>query len=188
MTDDPKLKVTKTRESDTGLIVLPTETKVLEVHDAPFRPTPKQRKIKTLLYAKIKHLELQPKDITVDLVYKYIGLDVIYDWWKVPEFKEWLRDTDEYSNKINYLLALQLDNLEEVIVDHQAVYDMRYKLLAGKQLMEFKKAMDEAAAKDKDMSEEDIRQVAQRIFESRLKSKEANDKLLPKKTKVDLPV
>lgn len=186
----PELKVTKTKDTDTSLIELPTQTKILDPEDEPFKPTHRQRKIKTVYYTKVRHLKLNPEDVTVDHVYKYTGEDKIYSWWKVVDFKNWFRDSDEYHNKVNYLLALQLDNLEEVIVDYKDVYDMRHKLMAGKQLMEFKKAMDEAESKSKELSDEDKREIARRIFEERLKSgtSEGQDKIAPKKTKVDLPI
>ena len=107
----------------------------------------------------------------------------------------WFTNSNTYQTRIDYLIDLQLDNLEDVIINREGVHTTRDQVAAGRQLAEYKKAfIDEDKAERPDMGTDMVRAIAARLMASkRLQSAptdtgDTHDAELVSDKRVDLPL
>jgi hypothetical protein len=149
-----------------------------------FTPSKEMRQVKAKFYSKIAGTNIDYSKLTIEEVSKHISHKGLSNWWTNSEFVSWFKNSVEYSQRINYLLARQLDNLEQIIEDDAEIYSVKDKISAGKQLMEFRQELIvEQEPKDKALSEDDKKQLVEAAA-ARLLEKRKELKLAPK---VDLP-
>ena len=138
--------------------------------DVTFRPSREQRKARALFYAtaKSKHIDVS-QGVTVDLATDVIpSYKLLPQWWHNDLFVEWFTNSNTYQTRIDYLIDLQLDNLEDVIVNREGVHTTRDQVAAGRQLAEYKKAfIDEDKAERPDMGTDMVRAIAARLMASK---------------------
>lgn len=83
-----------------------------------FAPDAAQRQAKAAFWVSLREAPLaDPDSITLAL-----ALDVVRDtrlnkWWRIPGFKEWFANNDEWRQRIEYLTALALDSAEDILLD-----------------------------------------------------------------------
>ena len=139
-----------------------------EVDDVAFSPTREQRKIRAVFYAAAKSKQVDLKaGITFDLVNELVpGCRQLRAWWHNDLFTEWFLNTNTYQTRIDYLIDLQLDNLEEVITNREGLYTTRDQVAAGRQLAEYKKAFidEDKARANPDAGTDMIKAIAERMM------------------------
>jgi len=134
-----------------------------------FRPTPEQRKCKAKFYAVAKAKKLNMDNVDVDIVDQNApGFRPLRNWWHNSLFVEWFTNTSSHQSRIDYLINLQLDNLEEVIINNEGLYTPRDQVAAGRQLAEYKKAfIDEEKAERPNETVDMVRQIALKMLETK---------------------
>jgi hypothetical protein len=140
--------------------------------DVVFRPTREQRKAKAMFYAtaKARRVDLKP-GITMDLAQELLPTSrYIKTWWHNDLFVEWFTNSTSYQQRIDYLIDLQLDNLEDVVVNREGIYTARDQVAAGKQLAEYKKAfIEEDKAERPDVGVDVIKALAAKMLAEKRK-------------------
>ena len=141
-------KVTKT---DNEIREIPTvvEETALDI----FRPSKLMKQLKAEFYSQSRGRDL-PAILDIEDVLKVIPDRRVRNWWENPSFCSWFMNGSEHVQKVDYLLARQLDNLEEIIEGDSELYSVKDKLAAGKQIMEYMKEF--ANNKDKSNGEREL--------------------------------
>ncbi len=159
-------------------IVLPETTADM------FKPSRDMQKLKAAFYSLSKNKMIDPESITADVVNKATGSNLVFNWWRNESFVAWFKNADDIVAKINYLLAVHLSNLEEIMINADGLYSAKDLLAAGKQISElsadFQKMEQNAPAT---MSPEQVKELALKMMEA----KKLKAKPEPKQTKVELP-
>ncbi len=179
----------KDMEKELKATVLPavrpeSEQTAVSVHNPEyFKPTVKQRKLKSAFHNACKRRPTDPNEITVEFVRKYIISRDLENWWGLPGFIGWFRREEIISDRLAHLYQLRIDAIEEVLSDESNVYTARDKISAGEQLDKIAKTMVDAAdamnSAHKDMrSMED--KVAEALAKAKAKTKVATPEVIEK--------
>jgi hypothetical protein len=137
-----------------------------EPTEVTFRPSREQRKLKAMFGAVAKSKKLDIKSgVTLELVLQLVpGCRTLRNWWHNELFVEWFTNASSYQQRIDYLIDLQLDNLEDVITNREGIFTARDQVAAGRQLAEYKKAFIEEDKADRpDMGADMIKALAARV-------------------------
>jgi len=154
--------------------------------DIAFVPTRDQRKAKAMAYAMAKSKGLTIRELS-DAESLIPSCRPLRAWWHNDLFVEWFLNTNTYMQRIDYLIDLQLDNLEEIITNVDGTYSARDKVVAGKQLAEYKKTfIDEDKAAKGDSGVDMIKALAVKMLEAR-KAAALNPAPESDECKVELP-
>jgi hypothetical protein len=112
----------------------------LMANELTFMPTPEQRKLKSSFWHRFgEDTTNLSSDITLELVDSYVPDDRLPKWWQEPGFKEWMRNPEEFRERIEYLVFLAMDTLENLLIDRSA--NANAKVSAAKLLMEVGRKM-----------------------------------------------
>jgi hypothetical protein len=149
----------------------------------PFKPSNEQIKLKAQFFSMMKNQQVDVETITADIVMDTTGNRHTYQWFRNEEFVKWFKDAEEYHAKVNYLLALHLNNLEEILLNREGLYPPKDLLAAGKQVTELDVIFKKEGKAEGDLSADAIRELAAKMFESKKLKPEPE---APKK--VELPI
>ena len=144
----------------------PESNDPIEPEEVTFRPSREQRKLKAMFGAVAKSKKLDIKSgVTLELVLQLVpGCRTLRNWWHNELFVEWFTNASSYQQRIDYLIDLQLDNLEDVITNREGIFTARDQVAAGRQLAEYKKAFIEEDKADRpDMGADMIKALAARV-------------------------
>lgn len=148
--------------------------------EVTFVPTRDQRKAKAMTYAMAKSRKVQVASLEDAEALNPLCTNLRV-WWHNDLFVAWFLNSNTYMQRIDYLIDLQLDNLEEIITNRDGTYSARDQVVAGRQLSEYKKALvDEDKAEKSEIGMDRIKAIAAAML---LAKSEAPKKL----RKVDLP-
>ena len=114
---------------------------VVEPDEVVFKPTREMRKARALFFAVAKSGKINTKQLTYDIIAAAIpSVRSLRQWWHNELFVEWFINARSYTERIDYLIDLQLDNLEDIITNREGEFTARDQVTAGRQLAEYKKA------------------------------------------------
>ena len=154
--------------------------------DIAFVPTREQRKAKAMAYAMSKSKGVTIKSLE-DAEALIPSCRPLRAWGHNDLFVEWFLNSNTYMQRIDYLIDLQLDNLEEIITNRDGTYSAREQVVAGKQLAEYKKAfVDEDKASKSEGGVDMIKALAVKMLEAR-KAAALNPAPESDECKVELP-
>lgn len=130
----------------------------VEPDEVVFKPTREMRKARALFYAVAKSRKTDLRNLTFDAVAALIpSVKLLRQWWHNELFVEWFVNARSYQERIDYLIDLQLDNLEDVITNREGMFSAADQVRAGRQLAEYKKAfIDEAKSESKTTNDGDL--------------------------------
>lgn len=124
----------------------PTAPEILEIaaSEMTYLPSPEQRRAKSAFWTRFNDNPIcAPADISLPLALRYINDERLTRWWPQAGFADWFRNADEFRQRIEYLVHLSLDTLENVLVDQAA--QASAKVNAAKLLMEVAQKMPKRA-------------------------------------------
>lgn len=142
----------------------------VEPDELVFKPTREMRKARALFYAVAKSRKFDMRNLTCDAVAALIpSVRTLRQWWHNELFVEWFINARSYQERIDYLIDLQLDNLEDVITNREGTFTASDQVRAGRQLAEYKKAfIDEAKVENKVAADGDlVKALAARMMAAR---------------------
>ena len=126
----------------------------LMANELTYIPTPEQRKVKSSLWHRIGEMAIHvdPSEISLEFIQSIIIDDRIANWWEGEVgFKEWMRNKEEFRERIDYLSFLALDTLEMLLVDRTT--NANAKVAAIKLLMEVGRKMPPKVTVEKFLDE-----------------------------------
>lgn len=112
----------------------------LAVSELTFLPSPEQRKAKSAFWARFQENPLcEPSEISLAVATRFCGDGRLSRWWGQEGFRDWFRNSDEFRQRLEYLVNLSLDSIEYVLTDPKA--QSSAKVNAAKLLMEVARKM-----------------------------------------------
>jgi hypothetical protein len=88
------------------------------VDDHLFLPSPFQQNLKAQFWSRAgNHPFLEPENIGVAFVRKFVKDARLERYWKEPGFKEWFTNQDENRERLEYLWSAGLDAAEAILRD-----------------------------------------------------------------------
>lgn len=154
------------------------EAEVIELAagELTYLPTPEQRKSKSAFWVRFNENPIcEPAEISLSIALRFAGDSRLSRWWSQEGFKEWFRNQEEFRQRLEYLVNLSLDSLENVLIDPKA--QSSAKVNAAKLLMEVARKMPPRGAVEKYLDEK-IAEMDRKQLEE----------YIAKKTKVLRPV
>jgi hypothetical protein len=84
-------------------------------------PRPEHRKAKAAFWSYWMGSD-QPPPATIDLALakRYCGDSRIKGWWDLPGFQDWFSNSEEFKQRVEFLVQLALDNAEDLLRDKSA--------------------------------------------------------------------
>ena len=116
------------------------ETLIEVISDITYLPSPEQRRAKSSFWTRFSDNPLcDPSDISLSVIDRVLGDSRLGRWWKVPGFPDWFRNQEEFRERVEGLIHVALDTLEQVMFDPKA--QASAKVNAAKLLMEVGRKM-----------------------------------------------
>jgi hypothetical protein len=166
--DKPTIVSTKS-ESQTGLKQV--NSAVTEIFDDHlFIPSPFQQNLKAQFWARAgNHPFLEPDNITIAFVQKFLKDARIPKYWQTPGFKEWFTNQDENRERIEYLWSAGLDAAEQILRDPAAPAAAKVNLI--KTLAEMQGHIARGKGKDEKFSDEQVNKMSEKELKEWLHKK-----------------
>jgi len=82
-----------------------------------FLPSPDQRKAKAAFYVKAANAPVEPSQITLAQAIQFTNDSRLEFWWRSTGFRDWFTNSDELDQRLDYLIQLGLDAVEELFLD-----------------------------------------------------------------------
>jgi hypothetical protein len=82
-----------------------------------FAPTDDQRQVKAAFWAKVQdkpHVNVEELTLTAALY--EVPDSRLREWWHLDGFKDWFTNKDEVRQRMEYLIALGLDAVEDILL------------------------------------------------------------------------
>jgi hypothetical protein len=158
-----------------------------------FKPTVKQRKLKSAFHMACKSRPTNKAEITLDFVLKFIISKDIKSWWDVPGFQMWFKKEEVIADRLAHLYQLRLDAIEQVLSDESEVYTAKDKISAGSELDKIAKTLTEAAdslnavSKDTRSMEEKVSEAMAKARANTVKAEESKRVQAAPRDEKDLP-
>ena len=188
--DMPGLAATK-HAGEVAADIYNSKDAPMDPEDVAFIPTREQRKLKAMCYALAKSKRVDvTKGIELETAMDLVpSCRVLRTWWHNDLFVEWFQNANTYQQRIDYLIDLQLDNLEDIITNRDGQFSTRDQVAAGKQLAEYKKAfIDEDKATRPDNGADMIKALAAKMLEAKKAAAIAAPESESEERKVELPI
>lgn len=124
----------------------------LAVNEITYLPGPEQRKAKSAFWTKFNDNPIcDPEDVSLAVAIRFSGDGRLSRWWSTPGFRDWFQNKDEFRQRIEYLVNLSLDSIEDILLDPKAQTSARVN--AAKLLMEVARKTPSKAQAEKYLDE-----------------------------------
>lgn len=94
-----------------------------------FRPSEEQVEVKSAFWASqfVKDEGIGPGNVNLAVVYQVTGDSRLEGWWKDQSFRGWFKNKEEFKQRIEAMLFVGLESINEILRDSDAPAAARVK-------------------------------------------------------------